>query len=85
MKIKCGYTLTNNGDTYTLCQNSKAIKRLHISHIGAFLMEKTADANLTNAQMLELLLDNFEISTVLALGEIDTFIKLMKENGLVEE
>ena len=34
---------------------------------------------------LDALLENFEISTVLALGDIDVFLRTMKENGIIEE
>ena len=41
--------------------------------------------NPTKKDMLNALLDNFEISTVLALGDIDVFLRTMKENGIIEE
>ncbi len=43
------------------------------------------NGNPTKSEMLNALLDNFEISTVLALGDIDVFLRTMRENGIIEE
>ena len=34
--------------------------------------------------MLNALIENFDISTVLALGDIDVFVRTMKENEIIE-
>ena len=39
----------------------------------------------TGSCLPEKVLDNFEISTVLALGDIDVFLRTMKENGVIED
>ena len=46
-----------------------------------FIQEKQP----SKTEMLHALLDHFNISTVLALGTLDTFLKTMKENGIIEE
>ena len=43
------------------------------------------NGDVSKPQMLDALLDNFDISTVLALSDIDVFIRTMRENGLIEE
>ena len=43
-----------------------------------------SEKDVTKAEMLDGLLKNFNISTVLALGDIDIFIRTMKENGIIE-
>ena len=43
------------------------------------------NGNPTKEELLNGLLDNFNISTVLALNDIDVFIRTLKENGIIEE
>ena len=50
-----------------------------------FLWHMLENGNPTKKDMLNALLDNFEISTVLALGDIDVFLRTMKENGVIED
>lgn len=85
MKIKNCYKLIPHNEEFLVCfRDEKPLQALHLSKIGAFLWEKVSENDISSTQMLDLLLDEFEISTVLALGEIDTFIKSMKENGIFE-
>ena len=85
MKIKNGYKLIPHNEEFLVCfRDEKPLQTLCLSKIGAFLWEKVSENDISSTQMLDLLLDEFEISTVLALGEIDTFIKSMKENGIFE-
>lgn len=85
MKLKNGYNLLAQNEGYIICSNGKPLEnRVVLSEIGAFLWKSIEQTDLSNNEMLTLLLDNFQISTVLALGEIDTFIKRMKENGIFE-
>ena len=81
MKLKNGYSIVKENDIYLIKPLEKTVM---LSEIGALLWNETSKADLNNNDLLNLLLDNFEISTVLALGEIDTFIKICKENGLFE-
>ncbi len=85
MKLKSGYIIKLKEDLYTVYgPNNTELKNFHLSKFGAFLFECTQKENLTNNQLLDKILSSFDISTVLALGEIDTFIKKCKENGIVE-
>ena len=47
------------------------------------LWELAHNREITKQQMLSEVLAKFEISTVLALGEIDHFIKKIKEYGII--
>jgi len=53
------------------------------NEIKMFLWELSKGREVTKTQMLDETLDRFDISTVLALGEIDYFIKKMKEYGII--
>ena len=89
MKIKQGFNLkTENGQTVVACD--KNINRdfngaIVLTETSAFLWNMIQNENASKEKMLNALLDNFDISTVLALNNIDVFIKTLKENGILEE
>lgn len=89
MKIKYGFSLKKeNGETIVVCD--KNIHRnfnsiILLSDTSAYLWELLQNENATKEQMLNGLLKKFDISTVLALSDIDVFIKTLKENGILEE
>lgn len=85
MKIKNSYSLISKNGGFIICLNDKPLeKTIVLTKIGAFLWGVLEKENLNTSQLLDLVLTNFEISTVLALGEIDTFIKQIKENNIFE-
>lgn len=85
MKIKIGYSIIPKNEGFIVCFNGKPLKKpILLNNISAYLWNLLEKEDLTTAQMLDSTLKAFDISTVLALGEIDTFIKLVKENGIVE-
>ena len=85
MKLKNGYTLIEiDGSFKVLSPDNAQINDFDLSEYGAFLWHCLNKSELSNAELLNKLLDAFQISTVLALGEIDTFIKKCKENGILE-
>ncbi len=85
MKLKNGFKLKKYEDFYTVLDSQdNEIKSFHLTEFGAFIWDVLSKENLSNSELLNRLLNNFEISTVLALGEIDTFIKKCKENGIFE-
>lgn len=89
MKIKPGFSLkTENGQSIVFCD--KSINRdftsaIFLTETSAFLWNMLQNQAATKEQMLNGLLSNFDISTVLALNDIDVFIKTLKENGILEE
>ncbi len=89
MKIKQGFNIKNqDGETIIVCD--KNIHRdfnsiIELSDTSVYLWELLKSGNATKEQMLNGLLQKFDISTVLALSNIDVFIKTLKENGILEE
>lgn len=89
MKIKQGFTLKNeNGQNTIICD--KTINRdfnstINLTETLAFLWNLLESKSVTKEEMLNALLNKFDISTVLALNDIDIFIKILKENGILEE
>ena len=64
-------------------ENGKVLGVVDFNEIKLFLWDKAKERDLDKNQMLTEILNRFDISTVLALGEIDYFIKKIKEYGIV--
>ena len=72
-----------NGHTVIIdSQTGKACGEVDFNEIKMFLWDLAKERELTKHEMLTEILKKFEISTVLGLGEIDTFIKKLKECGI---
>ena len=88
MKLKKGFILKReNGQNVVLCTD-KSINfnsSIMLGETNAFLFEKLLEKERSKEELLNLLLDNFDVSTVLALNDIDVFIRILKENGVMEE
>ncbi len=88
MKIKQGFSLkTEDGQTVIVCD--KAINKdfnstIFLTDRSVFLWNLVKSNDVTKEQMLNGLLQNFDISTVLALNDIDVFIRTLIENGIAE-
>ena len=87
MRIKDGFTLeTKDGQNVIAAKDRSAVldATISLNETSAFLWNLCKD-EISKQQMLEALLESFEMSTVLALSNIDVFIKTMKEYGIIEE
>lgn len=88
MRIKEGYNLVDrSGQLVVIAEKGAEPLNNLISLTGTsvFLWNLLKEKEVTKTEMLNALLENFEISTVLALGNIDVFVRTMRENGIVEE
>ena len=88
MKIKNGFELVNrDGQNVVVAKKGSGATTdnyIVLTDTASFLWRLLSENDVSKAQMLDALLDNFNISTVLALGDIDIFIRTMKENGIIE-
>lgn len=86
MRIKDGFSLKNYDGQYTVAADSGELENtIVLSDTALFLWNLLKQRDVSKTEMLNALLDNFDISTVLALGDIDVFLRTMKENGITEE
>ena len=89
MRIKDGFSVKNIEGQNTVVADLPAEQSLEntiiLTETALFLWNLLKSRDTTKAEMLNALLDNFDISTVLALGDIDVFLRTMKENGIIEE
>lgn len=84
MRIKQGYELIKSEDRYLVQADDAFVKELSVSDYSAFLWKLLKEKEVTKSQMLDSLLSEYDISTVLALGEIDNFLRMLRENGIAE-
>lgn len=86
MRIKHGFSLKNLQGQYTVvADNGKLENTIVLTDTSLFLWNLLKSKDVTKTEMLNALLENFDISTVLALGDIDVFLRTMKENGITED
>lgn len=89
MKIKEGFSLKKENDiAIVICDkniNRNFNANIQLTDISTFLWNLLASGDKTKEQMLNALLGQFDISAVLALNNIDVFIRTLKENGIIEE
>ena len=88
MKIKKGFELIKrDGQNIVAAKKGSGVtadNHIVLSETASFLWNLLSENDVTKAEMLEGLLNNFNISNVLALGDIYIFIRTMKENGIIE-
>lgn len=84
MRIKEGFELINRDGQNWVTAVGNPSKDFAVSEYSAFLWKILEKKEVTKSQMLDSLLSEFDISTVLALGEIDNFLRMMRENEVIE-
>jgi len=88
MKIKDGFTLKNIHGQQVIVASGEALKgytsSIVLQETAAFLWKCLENGEMNKEQLVHALLDNFDISTVLALADVDSFFKTLKENGIIE-
>lgn len=87
MKIKKDYELKELHGEYVVVNNSvstEAYNTIVLSDTAVFLWNLLKEKDLTKKEMLDAVLENFDISTVLALGNVDVFVKTLKKNEIIE-
>lgn len=88
MKIKKGYELVNRSGQNVIISKDATVASLDnaivLTDTAVFLWNLLKEKDVTKTDMLNALIENFDISTVLALGDIDVFVRTMKENEIIE-
>lgn len=89
MKIKKGYKLKLISGDYTVVADRRIIKSFNsliiLNQSAVFLWEMLSEGNPTKEEMLQKLTESFNMSKLLAVSNIEVFIKTMKKNGIIEE
>ena len=86
VRIKDGFSLKNFEGQYTVVSDNGELENtIVLTDTSLFLWNLLKEKNASKTEMLNALLSNFDISTVLALGNSDVFLRTMKENGIIED
>ncbi len=89
MRIKADYQLQKIDEQWVIVHNGvstgKVINSIVLNDSTVFLWNLLKEKELSKTEMLEALINQFDISTVLALGNIDVFVRTLRENGIIEE
>ncbi len=89
MRIKADYEIENSSGQciikYKGTPTKAQLASIVSSDITVFLWNKLKENNMSKTEMLDALISEFDVSTVLALGNIDIFVRVLKENGIIEE
>ena len=86
VRIKDGFSLKNFEGQYTVVSDNGELENtIVLTDTALFLWNLLKTREVSKTDMLNALLSNFDISTVLALGNIDVFLRTMKENGIIED
>ena len=86
VRIKDGFSVKNLQGQYTVVADNGGLENtIVLTDTALFLWNLLKTKDTSKTEMLNALLENFDISTVLALGDIDVFIRTMKENGITED
>jgi hypothetical protein len=84
LKISENYIIKSITNTNYICDEKRNFSvAVDFNEIKIFLWECLKCNDLTKSELLQKVLEEFEISTVLALSEIDVFIKIIKEYGII--
>ena len=85
MKIKDEfYLIKENGQNIVESRLKNLNNSIILGKTAALLFEYTKTGNRSENDMLDFILENTDVSTVLALNDLNIFIKLMKENDIFE-
>lgn len=88
MKIKNGFKVMNLSGQNTVVPTGEDARNftntIVLNDTALYLWKLLEEKDTSKTEMLDALLNNFDISTVLALGDIDVFIRTMRENGIIE-
>lgn len=89
MRIKEGFELKNRSGQWAVVSKEKTVvmpdNAIVLTRTAVFLWNLLKERDVTKTEMLNAVMEEFDISTVLALGDIDVFVRIMRENGIIEE
>ncbi len=89
VRIKKNYELENRLGQLMVVYNGKPtgafFDSVTLPETVEVLWNLLKEGQATKTEMLETLINKFDISTVLALGDIDVFVRVLKENDIIEE
>ena len=88
MKIKSGYVLREVAGSYVVVATGERSKEfngmVNLNESGSVLW-KRAEKNCDKDDLVDVLLEEYEVSLERASQDVDRFISILRENGFIEE
>lgn len=88
MRIKSDFMLKNDKGKHIIVATGENARSFNSSIIlndtAIFMWRLLKEKDMSKEQLVNALLNEFPISTVLALSHVDTFFKTLKENEILE-
>lgn len=89
MKIKSNYVLKKIGDNIIVVPLKEEALRFNgiisLNKTGQFLFESLQESSLTKQELLDKVLDRYDVESSIALKDIEDFIKKCEGNNLFDE
>ena len=89
MKIKNGFVIEEVAGSYLACATGKLAKSfrgfIRLNESGAFLWKKLSEGDKTEADLAELLVNEYGISKEVASADVAAFVENVKKSGALEE
>lgn len=88
MRIKSDFSLKNDKGKHIVVATGENARSFSSSIVlqdtAVFMWQLLKEKDRTKEELVNALLENFPISTILALSDVDSFFKILKENGILE-
>ena len=88
MRIKSDFTIQKVGNAYIAVAVGETSKTFHamikLNETGAFLWQKLAENDLTEEQLTEALLAEYDVEREVAARDVHRIAVLLNENGILE-
>lgn len=88
MKLKSGFVLEEVGGIFLAVAVGERAEELKVliklNSTGAFLWQKLAERDVSEAELVEALLEEYEVSRDVAEKSVASFVKSVSEGGLID-
>ena len=88
MKLKSGFVLEEVGGIFLAVAVGERAEELKVliklNSTGAFLWQKLAERDISEAELVEALLEEYEVSRDVAEKSVASFVKSVSEGGLID-
>ena len=88
MRLKSGFVLEEVGGTFLAVAVGERAEELKVliklNSTGAFLWQRLAESDVTEADLVDALLEEYEVSREVAEKSVATFVKSVRDGGLLD-
>ena len=86
LRIKSEFFVIEKDNQYIISSNDNELIKntIYLDDFSLFLWNSLKEKELSQNEMLTILLEKFKISKVLTLSEVDKFVKTLLQNEIIE-